>query len=82
MAVLTAARRKKIPTGEFAGPDRSYPIPDASHARNALSRVSQFGTADLKAKVRAKVHRKFPDIGKQKLHGAAVHHRGDKAARH
>ena len=35
-----------------------------SHARNALSRVSQFGTAELKARVRAKVHKKFPTIGK------------------
>lgn len=80
MAVLTAARRKKIPTGEFAGPDRSYPIPDKSHARNALSRVSQFGTSELKAKVRAKVHRKFPDIGK--IDGGAVRHRADRASRH
>lgn len=61
---LTAKARKAIPTKDFAGPDRSYPVPDASHARNALSRVSQFGTAALKAKVRAKVHAKFPDIGK------------------
>ena len=64
MSKLTAARRNALPSKSFAGPDRSYPIPDASHARNALSRVSQFGTADLKAKVRAAVHRKFPGIGK------------------
>lgn len=63
MSKLTARRRNALPAKSFAGPDRSYPIPDASHARNALSRVSQFGTADLKAKVRAKVHSKFPDIG-------------------
>jgi hypothetical protein len=64
VARLTTKDRKALPAKEFAGPDRSYPIPDASHARNALSRVSQFGTADLKKKVREKVHRKFPDIGK------------------
>jgi hypothetical protein len=63
MAKLTAATRKEIPTGEFAGPKRSYPIEDASHARNALSRVSQFGSPSLKAKVRAAVHRKYPGIG-------------------
>jgi hypothetical protein len=64
VAKLTAKGRRAIPTKDFAGPDRSYPIPNASHGRNALSRVSQFGTSDLKAKVRAAVHRKFPDIGK------------------
>lgn len=63
MAKLTAAARKKIPTKSFAGPDRSYPINDASHARNALSRVSQFGSPALKARVRAKVHAKYPTMG-------------------
>ena len=38
---LTAASRKAIPTREFAGPDRSYPIEDASHAKNAKSRARQ-----------------------------------------
>ena len=63
MAKLTTAERKSLPKGDFAGPDRSYPIPDASHARNALARVSQFGSPELKAKVRAKVHREYPGIG-------------------
>ncbi len=62
MAKLTAKTRNALPGKSFAGPDRSYPIEDASHARNALARVSQHGTADLKAKVRAKVHAKFPGI--------------------
>jgi hypothetical protein len=62
VARLTTSDRKALPAKEFAGPDRSYPVPDASHARNALARVSQFGTADLKKKVREKVHRKFPGI--------------------
>lgn len=61
---LTAAARNKIPGKDFAGPDRSYPIEDASHARNALSRVSQNGSPELKARVRAAVHRKYPGIGK------------------
>jgi hypothetical protein len=62
MAKLTTAKRKAIPTKEFAGPDRSYPIEDASHARNALARVSQHGSPALKAKVRARVHSKYPGI--------------------
>ncbi len=62
MARLTGSERKALPASDFAGPDRSYPVNDKSHARNALARVSQFGTGDLKRKVREKVFRKFPDI--------------------
>jgi len=64
VARLTTLDRKQLPAKDFAGPDRSYPIPDASHARNALSRVSQYGYPELKERVRAAVHRKFPGIGK------------------
>lgn len=60
---LTAADRNALPASDFAGPDRSYPVNDKAHARNALARVSQFGSPELKAQVRAKVHRKFPGIG-------------------
>lgn len=62
MAKLTAKTRNAIPSKEFAGPDRSYPIEDESHARNALARVSQFGTEALKERVRAKVRKKYPGI--------------------
>lgn len=64
MAKLTAKKRNAISTKNFAGPDRSYPIEDRSHAANALARVSQFGTDELKARVRAKVHKKYPNLGK------------------
>ena len=40
----------------------SYPIPDESHARNALARVSQHGSEAEKAKVRKAVASKFPNI--------------------
>jgi hypothetical protein len=63
MAKLSAADRRALPAKDFAGPDRSYPINNLSHARNALSRVSQYGYPELKEKVRAAVHRKFPGIG-------------------
>lgn len=63
---LTAAARKKIPGKSFALPGRRYPIENASHARNALSRVSANGTASEQATVRAAVHRKFPGIGGKK----------------
>jgi len=65
MAKLTTRGRKNLPTSSFAGPDRSYPIQNPSHARNALSRVSQHGSSEVKAQVRAAVHRKYPSIGKK-----------------
>jgi hypothetical protein len=73
--VLSAKQRQSLPRSSFALPGKgkgpkgagagSYPIPDASHARNALSRVSQFGSPAEKAAVRAKVHAKYPNIGKE-----------------
>lgn len=67
MAVLSTKQRKSLPKGEFAVPGKrpgsgSYPIPDASHARNALARVSQHGSPAQKAAVRSKVRSKFPNI--------------------
>ena len=69
---LSYKERQKLPSGDFALPGKgtgpegkqggSYPIPDESHARNALARVSQHGTAAEKAKVKAAVERKFPGI--------------------
>jgi hypothetical protein len=65
MAPLTAARRKALPASKFVFPGkRAYPIDTANRARNALSRVSQFGSSGEKATVRAKVHKKFPAIGR------------------
>jgi hypothetical protein len=76
MARLTAKTRQKLPSKDFALPGKgegpkgagagSYPIPDASHARNALARVSQHGSSAEKSAVRAKVKAKFPGIGKSK----------------
>lgn len=62
MAKLTTKERNALPASSFAGPDRSYPVEDESHARNALARVSQHGSPEEKAKVRAKVHKRFPGI--------------------
>ena len=79
MSKLSAKQRNKLPGSTFAGPDRSYPIPDRSHAVNALARASQNATASLKAKIRAKVHKKFPGIGK--MDGGAVKSRADRVPR-
>tara|TARA_Y100000310_G_C19953895_1_gene478103 strand:- start:124 stop:420 length:297 start_codon:yes stop_codon:yes gene_type:complete len=64
-AQLTAKSRKQISEDNFALPGRRYPIHDASHARNALARVSQHGTPDEKAKVRSAVAGRYPDMGKK-----------------
>jgi hypothetical protein len=60
MTKLTAKTRNAIPGKDFAGPDRSYPIEDASHARNALSRASG---KSIEGRVRAAVHLKYPSLG-------------------
>jgi len=72
MAKLTAKTRQSLPSSDFARPGKgeglkgagggSYPIPDASHARNALARSSG---KPIAAAVRAKVHAKFPGIGRK-----------------
>ena len=59
---LTAEARKHIAPKNFALPNGRYPIEDANHARNALARVSQHGSPEEKAEVRAKVHTKYPGI--------------------
>lgn len=79
MVKLMARTRNALPAKDFAGPDRSFPIQDASHARNAMARASQFHP-ELKAKIRAKVHKKFPGIA-MKMDGGAIHHRMDRAPR-
>ena len=69
---LSYKERQGLPKGDFALPGKgsgpegkqggSYPIPDESHARNALARVSQHGTSSEKAQVKAAVEKKFPGI--------------------
>ena len=60
---LTTKAREKLPDSAFVFPDEEkYPIPDESHAQNALARVEQHGTPEEKAKVKSKVKEKFPDM--------------------
>jgi hypothetical protein len=75
MAKLSYGQRKAMPKSSFAIPSAkskknpagkgAYPIEDKAHARNALSRVSQFGSSAEKSKVRAAVKAKYPAIGKK-----------------
>ena len=62
MANLNAKRRNALPAGDFAGPNRSYPVNDRSHAANAKARASQAVKAGRmssgqKAKIDAKANR-------------------------
>lgn len=63
MSKLKASERK-----DFALPSKKkYPIPDKSHARNALSRAKQSNTEGSYSTVRAKVLQKFPSLKKTQL---------------
>lgn len=64
MAVLNAADRRGMPSKDFAGPGRSFPVNDATHARMAISgatrsehagNISPEEEARIKAKARAKL---------------------------
>lgn len=62
MARLTTAARKKLPASKFAGPGKSYPIPDRAHAVNAKARAAQAVKAgrmskSTAAKIDAKANR-------------------------
>ncbi|MDE2233294.1 MAG: hypothetical protein KGJ90_04155 [Patescibacteria group bacterium] len=63
MADLTTKKRKALSNKSFAlKKKREYPIEDKLHARNALSRASQFASPENQAKIEAAVHNKFPGI--------------------
>lgn len=58
MARLTAAQRKNMPASEFAGPNRSFPVNDANHARAALSMLHNAPPA-ARARIRAAAEKKL-----------------------
>lgn len=64
MTKLTARARKLLPSSEFAGPNRSYPVNDRAHAVAAKSRATQAVKAGrmspaTAAKIDAKANRKL-----------------------
>jgi hypothetical protein len=62
MAKLTASERRSLPSTDFALGKGHYPVDTINRARAALSRISEFGSAAEKAKVRAKVHSRYPSM--------------------
>lgn len=82
MTKLTAKKRKSLPKGDFVFPGaRKYPIEDKSHARNALARVSQHGSASEIARVKAAIRQKFPSIEIGRMEGGACKPRLDRPKR-
>lgn len=71
---LKAAARNKLPASDFAGPDRSYPVEDAGHAKAAKSfagRAEKAGRMSKgeEAKIDAKADRV---LGERDGNGAAT----------
>jgi hypothetical protein len=70
VARLTAKARKGLSGSQFAGPNRSYPVPDKSHAANAKGRATQAVNAGRMssaqaAKIKAKANRVLGKKGKK-----------------
>jgi hypothetical protein len=88
----TAAKKKpapntKAPEGSYALPGGgpggadAYPINSKKRGANALSRVEQNGTPEEKAKVRAAVKRKYPDLPSSKGKGQSAAAKAKPAAK-
>lgn len=63
MARLKAAQRRALPDSTFAGPDRSFPIPDAGHAKAALGLIGPAPPAarpKIHARAEAMLHHNDP----------------------
>lgn len=64
---LTTKARKKLPKTAFAGPDRSYPVNDKAHARNAKARAAQqLAKGNLSPSAKARIDAKANKVIKGK----------------
>lgn len=68
MAKLTTKKRNALPSKDFAGPDRSYPVDTKARAGNAKARATQMVnkgklSPSTKAKIVAKANKV---LGKKK----------------
>ena len=64
MAVLSTSERNTLADEKFGLPDkRAYPMPDASHARNAKARAAEeFSSGNLSSAEKARIDRKADEI--------------------
>ncbi len=64
MAKLTKTARAAIPTSKFAGPNRSFPIPDKAHARAAIMLSNHAADpAAIRAAARRVLEHNGPNLG-------------------
>lgn len=66
MSKLSTKGREKLPQKDFAGPDRSYPVEDKAHARNAKARAAQAVKA---GRMSGSEEKKIDAKADKKLHG-------------
>jgi hypothetical protein len=58
MAKLSAKARSKLPASKFAGPGRSFPIPDKKHAKAALMLINK-APESARPHIRAEARKKL-----------------------
>ena len=67
MAKLSTKSRNALSTKSFAGPDRSYPVPDKSHAANAKARASEMANKGrISSAEKSQIDRKADRVLKRK----------------
>jgi hypothetical protein len=64
MVELSTNQRNALPDSAFGLPQkRTYPMPDVSHARNAMARAAEeFNFGNLSSSERAQIDRKANEI--------------------
>jgi hypothetical protein len=64
MSELSTKQRNDLPDSAFGLPEkRSYPMPDASHARNAKARAAEeFNLGNLSSSEKARIDRRADEI--------------------
>lgn len=62
MARLNAAARKALPSGDFAGPGRSFPMEDKAHAEKAVQ-LDRNASPATKARINARARAMGVDVG-------------------
>ena len=62
MARLTSKQRKALPSGDFAGPGRSFPMNDMTHIRAAV-REEKFASPATRAKINRRARAAGVNVG-------------------
>lgn len=59
MARLSAATRRSMPQSEFAGPNKTYPDEDRTHAVLAKAMADKYASGGLRKRIDAKANAKL-----------------------